>query len=61
MPSPHAVPIELSPRQRSLLEQIVRQRTNPYRLVQRSQVVLMAAMGLKNTTISQKLDLHWAC
>lgn len=58
MPSPNAVPIELSQRQRDLLEKIVRKRSNPHRLVQRSQVVLMAARGINNTAISQKLNLH---
>ncbi len=41
MPTPHALPVELTERQQSLLEQIARKRTNPHRLVQRAQIVLL--------------------
>jgi len=54
--NPSAV-INLSNRQYHLLEQIVRSKTNPYRLVQRVQVVLLAAAGMNNTEIGQQLQL----
>jgi hypothetical protein len=43
MPSPKATPIILSDRQQTLLKQIVRQTTNPHRLVRRAQLVLAVA------------------
>lgn len=58
MPTPHALPIKLTKRQQSLLEQIARKRTNPHRLVQRAQIVLMAAKGMDNTEISLQVNLH---
>ena len=58
MPYPYALTICLTERQQQLLEQIVRRRTNPYRLVQRAQVVLLAAKKMNNTTISQQVQLH---
>lgn len=58
MPTPHALPIELTERQQSLLEQITRKRTTPHRLVQRAQIVLMAASGMDNTAISKQINLH---
>lgn len=58
MPTPRALPIELSERQQNLLAQITRKRTNPHRLVQRAQIVLLAAEGMDNTTISQQVNLH---
>lgn len=58
MPTPRALPIELTERQQSLLEQIARKRTNPHRLVQRAQIVLMAAKGMDNTQISKQVNLH---
>ena len=58
MPTPHALPIELSERQQNLLAQITRKRTNPHRLVQRAQIVLLAAEGMDNTAISKQVNLH---
>lgn len=58
MPTPHALPLQLTDRQRSVLEPITRQRTSPYQLVQRAQVVLLAAEGHNNTTISEQVHLH---
>jgi hypothetical protein len=57
MPTPHAQPISVSIRQTAILEQIVRQTTNPYRLVRRVQLVLGAAKGESNSTLSQQLVL----
>ncbi|HEY9781556.1 MAG TPA: helix-turn-helix domain-containing protein [Leptolyngbyaceae cyanobacterium] len=58
MPGPNpSIEINLSDRQYQLLEQIARSKTNPYRLVQRVQLVLFAAMGMNNTEISEQLQL----
>lgn len=57
MPTPKASVIILSPAQRELLEQLVRQTTNPYRLVRRAQIILAAAQGKTNSEITQQLQL----
>ncbi len=57
MPIPLAKSIILSQRQQTLLKQIVRCTTNPYRLVRRARLVLAAADGVSNTDISQQLHL----
>lgn len=57
MPSPHALTINTSERQQQLLQQITRCKTNSYRLVQRAQLVLFAATGMKNTEIGEQLQL----
>lgn len=57
MPIPHAQAISLSLRQRRILEQIVRQTTNPYRLVRRAQLVLGAAAGVSNSALSAQLSM----
>lgn len=58
MPGPNpSIVINLSDKQYQLLEQIARSRTNPYRLVQRAQLVLLAAVGISNTEISEQLQL----
>jgi putative transposase len=65
MPTPKASVIVLSAMQQQVLEQIVRQTTNPYRLVRRAQLVLSAARGCTNSEIAQQLSLdpgqvrHW--
>lgn len=57
MPQPIASAIVLSEKQRYLLSQIIRAHTNPYRLVQRAQLILYAASNLTNTEISLSLRL----
>jgi putative transposase len=57
MPQPIARVIILSEKQRQLLEQIIRAYTNPYRLVQRAQLILYAASSMTNTEISLSLRL----
>ena len=57
MPSPHALTINVSQRQQQLLQQITRCKTNSYRLVQRAQLVLFAATGMKNIMIGEQLQL----
>lgn len=58
MPNPYAASIELSSKQRQILEQLSRQTTNSYRLVRRCKIVLMAAEGHSNSAIARHLDLH---
>lgn len=57
MPQPVAIAIRLTEQQKRLLEQITRARTNPYRLVQRAQLILWAAWGMTNTEIASSLRL----
>lgn len=57
MPSPHALPITLSDREQTILQQIARRSTNPYRLVRRAKLILFAAKGVSNTEIGQQLQL----
>lgn len=57
MPQPIASAIALSERQKHLLSQIVRAYTNPYRLVQRAQIILWAGLGMTNTQIGSLLRL----
>lgn len=57
MPSPHALTINVSQRHQQLLQQITRCKTNSYRLVQRAQLVLLAAAGMKNIMIAKQLQL----
>ena len=52
-----ALPIKLSQRHETLLQQIVRCTTNPYRLVRRAKLVLAAASRDCNSSISQRLEL----
>ncbi len=57
MPSTHALTINVSQRQQQLLQQITRCKINSYRLVQRAQLVLLAAAGMKNIMIGEQLQL----
>jgi transposase len=50
-----AAPIELSPEQRTALEGMARQRSLPLRVVERARIVLLAADGLENKQIAQRL------
>ncbi len=52
-----ALPIKLSGRTEQLLQQIVRGTTNPYRLVRRAKLILLAASGQSNSSISRRLEL----
>lgn len=51
------LPLPVTPEQRQQLEKWVRARTTPQRLVQRAQILLLAADGHSDTTISQQLGL----
>ena len=57
MPITKALPIKLSSRTEQLLQQIVRGTTNPYRLVRRAKLILEAASGESNSSISRRLGL----
>ena len=52
--SPHRV--ELSTKERHLLEVRARKYTSPYRDVVRAKIVLLAAQGLANDAIAARLD-----
>jgi putative transposase len=52
-----ALPIKLSSRQETLLQQIIRRTTNPHRLVRRAKLILAAASGESNSSISRRLEL----
>jgi transposase len=57
MPSPVAVGIELSVEERAQLESWARRRTSAQALAQRSRIVLLAADGLTNTQIAERLAI----
>jgi putative transposase len=57
MPINQAELINLSSRQETLLQQIVRGTTNPYRLVRRAKLIIAAASGESNSSISRRLEL----
>jgi hypothetical protein len=60
MPIPVAVAIELSDDERARLESWARRRTSAQALALRSRIVLLAAEGLKNTEIAQRLGVDHA-
>jgi transposase len=57
MPMPAAVKIELSDDERAQLEAWARRRSSAQALAQRSRIVLLAAEGLTNTEIAQRLGV----
>ena len=57
MPITKALRIKLSSRSEQLLQQIVRGTTNSYRLVRRAKLILGAASGESNSSISRRLEL----
>ena len=60
MPSNVAVAIELTDEERLQLEAWTRRRTSAQALAQRSRIVLLAADGLKNTEIAERLAVNRA-
>src|SRR5205807_853040 len=56
MPDPRATPLNVSPLQQDVLQQLERRATSPRRLVRRGKIILAAATGATNTKITQ--DLH---
>ena len=57
MPRQSPYDIVLVPEERSALNAVVRQYTLPYFKVMRAKTVLLAAQGLENKEIGQRLDL----
>ena len=58
MPRPTAVAIELADEERVALQAWTRRRTSAQALALRSRIVLLAADGLNNTEIAERLDVH---
>lgn len=58
MPISIAVSIELSEEERAQLESWARRRTSAQALAQRCRIVLLAAEGLNNTEIAERLGVH---
>ena len=58
MPGSAAVAIELTDDERAQLEAWTRRRTSAQALAQRSRIVLLAAEGLTNTAIAERLGVH---
>jgi len=49
--------VELSPEQRTALEQLAQQRSAPARVVERARIVLLAAEGLENRQIARRMAI----
>ncbi|MGD8997741.1 MAG: helix-turn-helix domain-containing protein [Anaerolineae bacterium] len=58
MSGPKPTTIELTVRQREILERLARRETNPQRLVRRCNIVLEAADGANNTQVAQRLNIQ---
>jgi transposase len=58
MPIPTAVSIELSEQERAQLESWARRRSSAQALALRCRIVLLAAQGLNNTEIAERLGVH---
>jgi transposase len=58
MPNPVAVAIELTDEERAQLQAWARRPTSAQALAQRSRVVLLAAEGLKNTEVAERLGIN---
>jgi transposase len=52
-----AAAIDLSVKERKILQQYVRSRTTPVRLIERSKIILLAGDGATNQTIASKLGI----
>lgn len=57
MAGPHPPPITLTPRQEQVLTRLARRQAGSHRLVQRSQIILTAAVGGNNEEVARELDL----
>jgi putative transposase len=57
---PKPRPLELTARQRAVLQCLARRPSAPYHLVCRARLILLAADGLNNSQIGQRLDLDRA-
>jgi DNA-binding NarL/FixJ family response regulator len=57
MPNPVAVVIELTEEERAQLQAWARRPSSAQALAQRSRILLLAAEGLKNTDVAQRLGI----
>ena len=57
MPRKSPFPIVLSKAERAELDRVARKYTSPYYMVVRAKAILMAAQGMENDAIGQKLGL----
>ena len=55
---PQPLPIKLTERQRTTLEQITRRQTASQNLVRRANIILTVAEGMNNQQTAQRLALH---
>jgi putative transposase len=58
MPSPRPLPIQLTQRQRELLDHLARRQHSAQQLLRRLQIVRLAANGLTHDAITHQLHLH---
>jgi putative transposase len=58
MPSPRPLPIQLTRRQRQLLDHLARREHSSQQLLRRLQIVRLAADGKTNNEITRQLNLH---
>jgi len=58
MPGPKPISIELTVRQRKILERLARRETSTQRLVRRCNIVLAAAEGGNNAQVGQRLNIQ---
>jgi transposase len=58
MPTPRPLPIQLTTRQRQLLDHLTRREHSSQQLLRRLQIVRLAADGFTNDAITHQLDLH---
>ena len=57
MPGPKPPTIKLTPTPQKILEKIARCYTNPYYLVLRAKIILIAATGANNAEVARRLDI----
>ena len=58
MSGPKPTPIELTKKQRDILERLARRETSTQRLVRRTRIVLEAAGGANNTQVARRLHIR---
>jgi putative transposase len=58
MSGPQPTSIELTMKQREILERLARRETSAQRLVRRSNIVLEAAAGVNNTQVGRRLNIQ---
>ena len=58
MSGPLPTQIELTDRQREILERLARRETSPQRLVRRCRIILIAAEGRRSARIGQELNIE---